>query len=697
MKHYQLINFAHALGYQKYITEGGLCYGFSAMWAQAVCSGQLEAFNERLKFLEGFANNPKELKKQIDEVKDYVKTHGSKNLSKQQKMLLDVPAFFEGVAGYLRPDVAAETFGKSLQQQHMLEVSGFLQSKSLAERGGFSRAFQATDQYSQDKLTAHLSAISQQLKRKADTAIHFSANGHAVGVRVVGDDKFQIIDTNQLEDYGKTFTSKELAKKLNDESFFNKSPWHGWLTGKQPLVLTTSIYTNQSMSFRLDSLKEKAPITSLAQDKNGQTVIHRVAIENDLDTLKRLDFSKIDVNQRGDKGNTALDFACLNASEEVIDYLLDDPLASATLDVTKSIGHPITMAAAKSYFHIVDKLLDHPRLGATMRAAYDGSLFKLVVASEGESEAAISYFHKLAEQGEDINRVDQFNFSPLYHACISGKEKMVALLLEHDADVNTGVSPLIGAACSDKDNLVNTLLEKGIDCNKVDNFNRTALHLACFMGKGEMVDSLLKHGADCNLKSDHGMTPLMSACMNGHAHLIPKLLPHTKLSMEDIKENSSLFNLINKCDIDVQTEFLKKALQTYINNRSDEGKHHNRFSLGFSQDEKIDAAKALLKKLNGEEVYLRDHHGALNNGRLFDLYDLYTRLEDKKQVFSPTSMLSKLGGPSPSSTKTPEEVKSKATEKTTEIVKNDVGNDDVLQSDRGTYQSPTPFNTTFDG
>lgn len=134
MNHQQLIRLSHAFGYEKFITAEGLCHGFSTMWVQAVASNQLHEFNTRLNFLDKFANNPEALKKEVDEVRTYVKNNPSQPLSEEQKKLLEIPAFFEGVAAYLNPLVAAEAFEKNLQQTSTVPVSTYLQSKELEKR-----------------------------------------------------------------------------------------------------------------------------------------------------------------------------------------------------------------------------------------------------------------------------------------------------------------------------------------------------------------------------------------------------------------------------------------------------------------------------------------------------------------------------------------------------------------------------------
>ncbi len=55
MNHSLLIQIAQALGYSV-IKEGGLCQGFSLMYARAVCANDLDTFNKRFNKTSFFEN-----------------------------------------------------------------------------------------------------------------------------------------------------------------------------------------------------------------------------------------------------------------------------------------------------------------------------------------------------------------------------------------------------------------------------------------------------------------------------------------------------------------------------------------------------------------------------------------------------------------------------------------------------------------
>ncbi|WED44148.1 ankyrin repeat domain-containing protein [Legionella cardiaca] len=699
MHHYQLMRIAHTLGY-KDISEKGMCHGFSSMWAQAACSqsyqdekhSELDSFLERLAFLEKFANAPEKLKEKVDEVRAYVQgqrnQYNSKNLTSEQRILLEIPAFFEGVSAYQYPDRFPQLFGKKLQQPKVEEVSAHFQSQRLEESGGLVQAFHTSDQYSVQSLAAHLDEISQQLSQSpnpSNTSVMLAANSHAVSVQIVGKNQFKLMDTNHMDEYGRIFNSTELAKKLNNSSYWNEAPWHSFLTGKKPLVLKTSIFTNGNNPINLEGLKKTAPINKLTPDADGRTVMHHAAVYNDVTNLRRLDFDSLDVNQKDAKGSGPFDLACFHGAGDTVDFFLNDPKASAKLDVRGS--HSLVMAAANGHFDIIDKLSQHPRFGSDARAS-GNSLFTIFAFNQ--SDAAVSYFHKLVELGENINASDSLGCTALYHVCRAGNEKMAALFLENGADINEGTPPpLMAAIQSGNANLVNMLLEKGANCAPLNNATNP-LHIACLQGNREIVEKLLKKpDIDCNFRTTGGETPLITACRAGHTLLIPLLLPRTELSIADISANSPLLQEIDKCKPDVQFAFLSKALETYINTRDTEKDYHNKLNVGFSKDEKKEAAQALLDELNGgPKVNLRDYP-ALKDGRLFNLYDLYDRIAAKRQVFSPSTILNNLGGRS--KLVTSDEV----AKEPSRIENNNAPPSTLSPIIDNTYKKPTPFETTL--
>ncbi|KTD01831.1 ankyrin repeat domain-containing protein [Fluoribacter gormanii] len=634
MKHSQLINIAHRLGYTS-ISDRGLCKGFTAMWTQAVCCGDLNTFNRRLGILQTYADMPDDLLKRINQVRDMIKQ--GVQINNNLEALVEIPALFDNITFYLKPYVAKEALGgKFLGQHHEMEVSQYIQSKKLEDLGGLDLAFRTTDQYTRAELTSYLKNISDKLKDRTDVAINFGANSHSVAVRVLGNDEFQLIDTNHLDKMGRKYTSEELAKELNS-SFINDS-WQDWFTEPEPLVLSTSIFTNQNNPLDLEELRATSSITHVVTDKSNFSLLRTAAQTNDVAVIKRIDFQHSNLNLDLALGE-ALSTAAAIDSVDAAKYLLTIP----GMNVNKP-QHPISAifnAILNKNFDLAKDISQHPSFDPNNTFALGNVLHCLANVQNSTPETLLfaqDFFQNYPNV--DINKKNSMGNTPLYEACVTGNIELAKLLIENGAKIDelnaNNHSALHGAALSGNSDLIELLLNEGLDCNQANSSNETPLHFACLSGKKDAVEKLLAHSASCNIRSERGFTPLDLACLNDHHELIPSLLGRTKLTRKEIEPDSPLARLIPCCNKNVQNDFLKKALNTYIDDRKSGPEYLNFLNLGIHRDQKVAAARALLASLDGAELDLKSHQEALTNGVLSSLYALY-RDQKMSPAMAPTS------------------------------------------------------------
>ncbi len=624
MKHSQLINIAHRLGYTS-ISNNGLCKGFTAMWTQAVCCGDLNTFNRRLGILQTYADMPDDLVKRINQVRDLVKR--GMPINANLHALVEIPALFDNIAFYLKPLIGADALGgKILGQHHELELSQYMQSQKLEDLGGLNLAFRTTDQYKRAELTSYLKDISDKVKDRTDVAINFAANSHSVAVRVLGKDEFQLVDTNHLDKMGKKYTSEELAKELNI-SFSNDS-WRDWFAEPEPLVLSTSIFTNQNNPLDLEGLRATSSITHLASDKNNATLLKKAAQFNDVAAIKRIDFQHANLNLDHALGE-ALSTAAAIDSDDAAAYLLTVP----GMNVNKP-EHPISAvfcAILQKNYDLAKEISQHSSFDPN-HSFFLGNVLHCLANTGNPTAETLSFAQDFLQKHPniDVNKKNSLGNTPLYEACVSGNIELVQLLIDKGAKIDAlnsnNHSALHGAALNGNPALIQLLLDKGLNCNQVNASNETPLHFACLSGKKDAVDKLLSHSANCNIRSTRGFTPLDLACLNDRPELIPSLLASTQLTRKDIEPTSALAKLIPRCDKNVQSDFLKKALNTYIDDRKSGPEYLNFLHLGTHRDQKIAAAKALLNSFDGTGPDLKSHQAALSNGVLGSLYDRYMNL-----------------------------------------------------------------------
>lgn len=89
-----------------------------------------------------------------------------------------------------------------------------------------------------------------------------------------------------------------------------------------------------------------------------------------------------------------------------------------------------------------------------------------------------SNFYNLVSDRADVNKPDQFIWTPLHHAACAGHVEIIELLLKTGAAVDAlalnGATPLMRAIQSSRPSCVDVLLEAGADVHAV---NKTGLTL----------------------------------------------------------------------------------------------------------------------------------------------------------------------------------------------------------------------------
>ncbi|KAI0381384.1 hypothetical protein F5Y04DRAFT_255358 [Hypomontagnella monticulosa] len=107
--------------------------------------------------------------------------------------------------------------------------------------------------------------------------------------------------------------------------------------------------------------------------------------------------------------------------------------------------------------------------------------------------------------------------TPLHVAASTLNKQICLLLLDYGANIeardDNGMTPLHRCQTESGGTQVAQLLLSRFPgmINKVDDFNETALHMACRMNNEEMVECLLTHNADPNIRGPEGYTPLRLA------------------------------------------------------------------------------------------------------------------------------------------------------------------------------------------
>jgi len=207
-------------------------------------------------------------------------------------------------------------------------------------------------------------------------------------------------------------------------------------------------------------------ISCASMDKELRTA----AGSGDLSALKALIVSGVDVNSKGNDGETALMQASSLGHIEIVDALI---ISGADVNAENNHGGTSLMYASAfgGHHEIVSALID---AGANVNAKTINSLTSLMIASQKGYKLVVK---RLLESGAEIDAKDRDGSTALMKASFKSYSEIVRVLLVAGADVN---------AKNDDD--------------------WTALMFASEKNCSMIFDELLYAGADVNAKNINGET-----------------------------------------------------------------------------------------------------------------------------------------------------------------------------------------------
>ncbi|KAI9770213.1 MAG: Ankyrin repeat domain-containing protein 44 [Geoglossum umbratile] len=187
--------------------------------------------------------------------------------------------------------------------------------------------------------------------------------------------------------------------------------------------------------------------------------------------------------------------------------------AGATVKVADDTGSSFLHCAARGgRIEIVDLAL---KVGGNILETDQNGLIPLHIAVEERFVDAVTKFLALQNASDQVKaRVQEMERTPLHLAAEQGNVEVVTLLLKVDREINL------------------------VDTNEL-----TALHLASENGHTEIAKLLLKDGANPDMTDDCGRTPLFIAFERGNLDMIRLLEPKTDLKATNNKTKTTLLHL----------------------------------------------------------------------------------------------------------------------------------------------------------
>lgn len=162
------------------------------------------------------------------------------------------------------------------------------------------------------------------------------------------------------------------------------------------------------------------------KNKNGDTLLHLAAINNQVEIAELLLISEAEVNSRNYVYAAPLHLAVEKGLEDMLDLLTR---YGAELEARNNRGKtPLHIAAIHGRKTCATRLLDK---GADIHACMEKSMNPLHLAAwYGQSEIA----RRLIELGADINATNEDGNSALHFAAFNGQVKVIKILMVSGAD-----------------------------------------------------------------------------------------------------------------------------------------------------------------------------------------------------------------------------------------------------------------------
>ncbi|XP_019859938.1 PREDICTED: transient receptor potential cation channel subfamily A member 1 homolog [Amphimedon queenslandica] len=280
----------------------------------------------------------------------------------------------------------------------------------------------------------------------------------------------------------------------------------------------------------------------------GFTPLH-VAAKKGLEVL--LERSNHHIDQTDTYKRTALHLACQVDNKEIIELLIKK---GADCCKISNKGTPLYIACLHGHHEAVNTILslcfEEDKKQKMLNAIDCKGYTPLHIACEqGHTEIVrvilkhgIKHHDSHSQIESDLNPI---GYIPLHVICSKGYTEIVKLLLEHGVasdvnsmDIDFQITPLGIACMNGHKDLVDLLLKQnGVDVNKRNKADQTALHLACEKGCEQVVELLLKHvKVNINVTDKDQHTALHLACEKGHDKVVELLLEH-KANINCIDQN----------------------------------------------------------------------------------------------------------------------------------------------------------------
>ncbi len=286
------------------------------------------------------------------------------------------------------------------------------------------------------------------------------------------------------------------------------------------------------------------PVYSVAAEPAGDAPLATAAMNRDITQVRALLAKKVDVNQTGPDGTTALEWVVRIDDVETAKLLI---AAGADTKKANRLGvTPVALAAANGNAPMISLLLDNGVDANTIDPNNEPTSWAAI--RSGNVEA----LRVLLDRGAKVEFKDNVQQTSLMLAIREDHPDMVRLLISRGADVNAttrvgatpgwvlpnsvpgfghgigiirgglpdrgsrylipgGMTPMLYAARDGRLESARLLIQNGANIEKRDPNDITPLHMAIQNNQIEMAKFLIERGAQINVVDWYGRSPIWQA------------------------------------------------------------------------------------------------------------------------------------------------------------------------------------------
>ena len=416
--HKKLIDQGRSLGYP---IVDGVCVGFSMRWIEACLTNQMETFMKYASLIEKGSSQ----KKRIDGLREEVIQHHS--LSREKQMLLDFPAFYEGMLLYQLPLAYKDVLHRSIYQYNLDEITPFASSEAIEKAHGLACTHIQSDAYNESELHTYLDQLASIIDKSGSpsgtkTTVRISGLGHTIAAAYdVNTKQWTVMDINQWPP--KSEDSTTAAKKIFD-AFSSQQQ-------RVPIASLLIMPANQKDKKHSKFIKEKIKLWQeencekhIPVDIENKTLAELIKLamyHNDTIVLKRIGAEK--VTSCEGLNTTLLRDAVLQGSVDVIRLLHDE--WAVNLDITVEEGSLAHYAAHAGQASVIEVL--HAAGVNLSRPDDTGNTPMHVAAYAGH----VNVITALYAAGVELNPINQKSeATPLFYAAQEGHIEVIEKIAE---------------------------------------------------------------------------------------------------------------------------------------------------------------------------------------------------------------------------------------------------------------------------